>query len=111
MKVEEEFEPFDDERITRGLVTDEEIKVIEDWIVRTFFERAMLLGKETVVLENYEDYMARREEVFAEDPAHFVLFKDPETGIVDLTPMVHRLLDTKEGLFLAKWYMFRSNVG
>lgn len=91
---------FDDERIVKGLVSDEEIAQLEDILIKMYLEKAKETGKEVKVVTDRAEYERLREkgEIFKGDK-HYIFMEDNKIYMPDIA---YYMLDTEEGLFYAK---------
>jgi len=88
---------FNDDLIVQGKVTQDQIKNLEETLLKMYAERAKKEGKSINTFTNeslYESVKNNKEE--------YNLHTDSEGNVKDMTPVVTKLLDTEEGLFYAK---------
>ncbi len=97
------LERFDDERITRGLVTNDEISALEKTLLRMYLEKANAHGKTVVVTTDRAEYDARKRSGDAFDgPNLYLLMDSQRSTVLDMALVAFHLIDTPEGLFYAK---------
>jgi len=102
---EEELDKFDDERITKGLVTDKEISELKQLLITMFIKRAATQGKDIVCINSEDERkkLIESKEWFAGNT--FYIYIDEEEK-VDMTSILYQMLNTKEGLFYAKCTLY-----
>ncbi|MBI4451579.1 hypothetical protein HY642_06410 [Candidatus Woesearchaeota archaeon] len=102
MSDEGPLEQFDDERIVRGLVTDAERRALEDRLVEMYIRRAKERGVGLVIVRDAKEYVALKTSGEVFDGRNFYLYMNDHDCVGDMAPIVVRMIDTPEGLFLGK---------
>jgi len=104
---EEYCDKFDNDRILRGEVPDEEVAELLDFVVIFFLEKAKRERKSIVATCNREEYEALRQSgKLFEGEVYYLLLDEEREYVQDLSPFLYHALDTNEGLFLAKYLLF-----
>jgi len=88
---------LNDDLIIQGKITKDQIKNLEETLLKMYAQRAQKEGKNINTFTNerlYESVKNNREE--------YNLYTDEQGNVKDMTPVVTKLLDTDEGLFYAK---------
>lgn len=88
---------FNDDLIVQGKVTEEQIKNLEETLLKMYAEKAQKEGKTINTITKKELY-----ESVKNNNEDYNLYTDSEGNVKDMTPVVTKLLDTEEGLFYAK---------
>lgn len=94
-------EQFDENRILRGEVSDEEREQLEHRLLEMFLERAQKAGKQVLVMTDAVEFEHYKQADALEEPSLYRVYGDAQ-GNVYVPSVLQHLLDTKEGLFYAK---------
>lgn len=88
---------FNDDLIVQGKVTQDQIKNLEETLLKMYAERAQKEGKSINAFTNEDVYNSVKN-----NKDDYNIYTDSEGNVKDMTPVVTKLLDTEEGLFYAK---------
>lgn len=102
---EEILDEFDDERISKGLVTDKEISELEKKLIAMYIKRAAVQGKDLVYIHNEDERQKLIDEKKWFAGNTFYIYIDEEEK-VDMTSILYQMLDTDEGRFYAKCTLY-----
>ena len=95
---------FDDNRIFNRELTEDEVTDLEAKLQSMYVEHVSKQGKTIRVITDHNEYESLRESGELFNGNNYYLFMDKGlTNILDMIPITLHLINTKEGLFYAKY--------
>jgi hypothetical protein len=97
---------FDESRIINRQVSLEEMVELEEKLYCMFVEKTVKEEKRIVLVRDNEEYKRLKDskEIFKGDV--YYLHVDEKNHVLDLIPILHHLIDTKEGKFYTKIILY-----
>ena len=94
---------LDDDRISKGQVSNDERVELEKKVIKMFLQNAIQQKKDIHFVTDKARYDDLKEKgVVYEGEEIYLLMNSEYTKLLDIRPIAYRMLDTPEGLFYSK---------